>query len=171
MTRQIKIEVLGDSRVFRRSLRDTERDATSFAVRVSRLKPSVKVDANTREFDQKIVKIRGSATDLAGKKVTIAFGANVDRGELAHKAEAVAKTVHPEVDVKIKADTKQGERALKSFGRSVKNFNKSMMAAGNVIKLLKFPAIIAGAAAAGGAVTALSAQAIGLVSALMPLTG
>lgn len=171
MARQIKIEILGDAPTFRRALRKTEGDVRTFTVRVSKMKGSVKVDANTRDFDKAVVRVKGSVASLSGKKVSIAFGGNIDRGEIAHKAEAVAKSIHPEIKVKLKADVSQGQKALKGFGNSVKNFNKTFLTLGNVVKLLKFPAIIAGANAAAGAVIALGAGAIEAAAGIGQLVG
>jgi hypothetical protein len=63
------------------------------------------------------------------------------------------------------------ESRFSHLDSTIGDFNRSMMFTKNVIGLVKFPAMIAGAGLATQAIGALGASAIGLGSALGPLTG
>jgi hypothetical protein len=86
-----------------------------------------------------------------------------------------------ETNRKLKNVQDSSERAAKSTekleGRfskldsTVGDFNRSFAATGNVVKLVKFPALIAGAGLATQAIGALGAGAVSLGSALAPLSG
>ena len=73
--------------------------------------------------------------------------------------------------VKVNADTSKAESNFSKLGKAVKKFNTTALSVRNLWSLLKFPTIIAGGNALAGVFVALSAEAIGLVSALSPLVG
>lgn len=63
------------------------------------------------------------------------------------------------------------EKKFSGLDRSVGDFNRTMAGARNVMKLVKFPAMIAGAGMAASAIGALGAGVISLTSALAPAAG
>jgi hypothetical protein len=62
-------------------------------------------------------------------------------------------------------------KRFKDLDGEVTKFNRNFTATGNAIKLVKFPALIAGAGAAAQAIGALAAGGVALGSALAPLVG
>jgi hypothetical protein len=62
-------------------------------------------------------------------------------------------------------------KRFKDLDGEVTKFNRNFTATGNAIKLVKFPALIAGAGAAAQAIGALGAGGVALGSALAPLAG
>jgi hypothetical protein len=67
--------------------------------------------------------------------------------------------------------TEKLEGRFSKLDSTVGDFNRSFTATGNVVKLVKFPALIAGAGLATQAIGALAAGAVSLGSALAPLSG
>ena len=65
----------------------------------------------------------------------------------------------------------KSDKNVHSFGGSVGDANQRVLGLKNAVGLVKFPAFIAGAGAAAQAVGALGAGAVGLTSALAPLSG
>jgi hypothetical protein len=105
-----------------------------------------------------------------------ARGIQKTSGEL-EKLNASAK----KANVGLEAIEKQNKRTADSttdlnsrfskLDNTVGDFNRSMTGAGNVVKLVKFPALIAGAGMAAQAVGSLAAGGVALGSALAPLAG
>lgn len=69
------------------------------------------------------------------------------------------------------SSTDKLEKRFSHLDNTVGDFNRSMMGLRNVVGIVKWPAMIAGAGAAAQAIGALSAGAVGLGSALAPLAG
>jgi hypothetical protein len=65
----------------------------------------------------------------------------------------------------------QLEKRFSHLDNTVGDFNRVMLGAGNAVKLVKFPALIAGAGLAAQAVGALAAGTVSLGAALAPLIG
>src|SRR5215831_18323217 len=63
------------------------------------------------------------------------------------------------------------EKRFSHLDNTVGDFNRTVKGAQNVIGLIKWPALIAGAGAAAQAVGSLGAASVGLGSALAPLVG
>jgi hypothetical protein len=69
------------------------------------------------------------------------------------------------------ASTDKLDKKFSNLDRSVGDFNRTMTGAKNVIGLVKFPALIAGAGMAAQAVGALGAATVSLGAAMAPLAG
>ena len=72
---------------------------------------------------------------------------------------------------KTARSTDKLERKFSNLDSTVGDFNRSMTAAGNVVKLVKFPAMIAGAGMAAQALGSLAAAGVAAGAALAPLAG
>lgn len=95
---------------------------------------------------------------------------------VAIEAQGIAKTVAGlqavESEGKRAADSAERmERKFSNLDRSVGDFNRTMAGLRNTMRLVKFPALIAGAGVAAQAIGALAGGAVGLASALAPLVG
>lgn len=69
------------------------------------------------------------------------------------------------------SSTEKLEKRFSRLDDTVGDFNRAMMGVRNVVGIVKWPALIAGAGGAAQAVGALGAGAVGLTSALAPLAG
>jgi hypothetical protein len=92
------------------------------------------------------------------------------------QAEGIAETNRKLKNVQSSSEqtAKSTEKLEGRFSRldnTVGDFNRTFTASGNVMKLVKFPAMIAGAGMAAQAVGALAAGGVALGSALAPLSG
>jgi 3D (Asp-Asp-Asp) domain-containing protein len=92
------------------------------------------------------------------------------------QAEGIAETNRKLRNIQDSSEqaSKSTEKLEGRFSRldsTVGDFNRSFTATGNVMRLVKFPALIAGAGMAAQAIGALGAGAVGLVGALGPLVG
>jgi hypothetical protein len=92
------------------------------------------------------------------------------------QAEGIAETNRKLRNIQASSEqasksTEKLEGRFSKLDNTVGDFNRSFTATGNIVKLVKFPALIAGAGLATQAIGALGAGAVSLGSALAPLSG
>src|SRR4051812_951329 len=92
------------------------------------------------------------------------------------KAQGIAETNKQLLSVntsgqKTAASVQKMEKGFSHLDGTVGDFNRSMTGARNIIGLIKFPAMIAGAGMAAQALGAVAAGGIGVVGALGPIVG
>lgn len=167
-------KVVLDTKGFNASARkiQSDLDATSKAADQTRQSLSRAMGSSSRDFDEVGRSSRQLSKDLDSAQKSMR--------PLSHNAELTARVLRPlgrDADNASNSmrrfgnDSDRTAKAVGGLGRPVRDALTGMRAFSVTLKLLYFPAILAGIGLLAQALGALSAAAIGLVSSLGPLVG